>query len=119
MRLPGNTPEEKSYREDAMQTGLKSAVNVPLKTAQLSLEVIKIAESVAVHGNPNSITDVGVGAQMGFSGLRGGIYNVLINLKNIKDKNFVDDMKKQCHNLLQEGENHLKNVLSRVEKNLW
>ena len=57
--LPSKTAEEKKIKHEAEQNGLKEAVFVPLKTAQLSLKSIRIAEIVIKHGNPNSITDVG------------------------------------------------------------
>ncbi|MBT8391496.1 MAG: glutamate formimidoyltransferase, partial [Ignavibacteriaceae bacterium] len=95
-RLPKKTEEEKKIREEAMQAGLKQAVMVPLGTAQRSCEAIEIAEVVAKNGNPASITDVGVGAQSAYTGVLGGIYNVLINLKDITDKKFNDDMRKTC-----------------------
>ncbi|MBK6915354.1 MAG: cyclodeaminase/cyclohydrolase family protein [Ignavibacteriales bacterium] len=104
-RLPNKSPGEKLLRKEAMQSGLKQAVQVPLNTAQKSLEAIKLALIVAELGNPNSITDVGVGAQMAYSGLVGGIYNVLINLKDIEDKDFVNKMNSACSLLKSEAEN--------------
>lgn len=117
-RLPNKTPEEKQAREDAMQAGLKQAVMVPLGTAQKSFEAIEIADIVTRNGNPNSITDVGVGAQSAYTGVLGGIYNVLINLKDIKDQKFVDDMRKTCTDLKSKAKNKLTEVLAYVEKKL-
>lgn len=117
-RLPNKTSEEKKVREEAMQNGLKKAVNVPLNTARLSYEAIEIAETVAKYGNPNSITDVGVGAQSAYTGVLGGIYNVLINLKDIKDEKFIDEMKKECSELKQKAQKKLSDVLSFVESKL-
>ena len=118
MRMPKKTDEEKKKRTAAMQEGLKVAVQVPYSTAQLSYEAIEIAETVAKHGNPNSITDVGVGAQSAYTGVLGGIYNVLINLKDIKDEEFVADMKKKCNEIRIQAESKLKDVLSIVESKL-
>jgi len=98
-RLPNKTDNDKKAREEAMQKGLKQAVHVPLNTAKLSFQVIEIAEAVAENGNPNSITDVGVGVQSAYTGVLGGIYNVLINLKDIKDDKFNDEMRKTCAEL--------------------
>lgn len=117
-RLPQRTDAEIAARENAMQDGLKQAVMVPLNTAKRSLEAIKIAEEVAINGNPASITDVGVGAQSAFTGLLGGIYNVLINLKEITDEKFVSDMKEVCSNLKTEAETELDKVLNIVESKL-
>jgi len=117
-RLPNKTAEEKKAREEAMQAGLKQAVMVPLNTAQQSLRAIEIAEVVAKNGNPNSITDVGVGAQSAYTGVLGGIYNVLINLKDIKDKKFVDEMRTTCADLKEKAQHKLGEVLGFVESKL-
>jgi glutamate formiminotransferase/formiminotetrahydrofolate cyclodeaminase len=55
------------------------------------------------QGNPASITDAMVGIQMGFAGLRGGIWNVIINLKDITDSVFTADMENRCNQLLAEA----------------
>jgi len=117
-RLPNKTAEEKKTRETAMQNGLKQAVRVPLNTAQLSYQAIEIAQTVANYGNPNSITDVGVGAQSAYTGVLGGIYNVLINLKDIKDDKFNSDMRKTCGELKDKAQKKLTEVLQFVESKL-
>jgi len=117
-RLPNKTEEDKKYRSAAMLQGLKNAVMVPLKTAEDSFRVIEIAEIVAKNGNPNSITDVGVGAQMAYSGVLGGIYNVLINLKDIDDEVFCNDMRKRCEELKVSSIKKLDEVLKFVESKL-
>ncbi|MFA8341883.1 MAG: glutamate formimidoyltransferase [Rhodothermaceae bacterium] len=119
MRLPKKTEEEKTVRFEAMQAGLKKAVLVPLETAKQSMAALKIAEAVAKNGNPNSITDVGVGANSAYVGVIGGIYNVLINLKDIKDEKFVSEMKDTCKNLKAEAQAELNKVLEYVEGKLW
>ena len=117
-RLPSKTEEEKLIKFVAEQEGLKKAVHVPLKTARLSFEAIKIAQAVVDHGNPNSITDVGVGAQMAYTGVKGGIYNVLINLKDIKDEQFIAEMKQNCATLEKDAFAELNKILSKVEKSI-
>ena len=117
-RLPNKTSEEKKAREEAMQNGLKQAVLVPLNTAKLSYEAIEIAGTVSKFGNPNSITDVGVGAQSAYTGVLGGIYNVLINLKDINDESFNSEMRKTCSQLKDEAQKKLKEVLEFVESKL-
>ena len=110
--------KKRKHREEAMQNGLKQAVRVPLNTAQLSYQAIEIAQTVAKHGNPNSITDVGVGAQSAYTGVLGGIYNVLINLKDIKDEKFNADMRKACAELKEKAQTKLAEVLEFVESKL-
>ncbi len=114
-RLPNRTDEEKKYRNDAMLKGLKNAVAVPLQTAEESAKILNIAKIVAENGNQNSITDVGVGAQMAYSGVLGGIYNVLINLKDIDDKQFCDEMRAKCQRLKSESVKELETILFYIE----
>ncbi|MCB0742781.1 MAG: glutamate formimidoyltransferase [Ignavibacteriae bacterium] len=117
-RLPNKTYEEKRNRDNAMLDGLKKAVSVPLTTAEESFKAIKIAMTVAKLGNPKSITDVGVGAQMAYSGVLGGVYNVLINLNDIKDEKFCTEMKNKCESLKQTAQEKLEEVLTYVESKL-
>ncbi len=117
-RLPANSPEERQARDQKMQEGLKQAVNVPYRTAQESYAAMQVAASAIRHGNVNSITDGAVGAQIGFAGVRGGIWNVLINLKDITDSAFVAEMRTKCEALLTKAQALLDQVTTRVDQHL-
>ncbi len=117
-RLPKKSEDEKITRQKAMQDGMKEAVNVPLKTAKLSLRAIEIAEIVMKLGNPNSITDVGVGAQSAFCGVKGGVYNILINLKDINDEEFNANMRKECSDLEKSAREKLEIVNRYIEQKI-
>ena len=99
-RLPQGSAEEKAARGAAMLAGLKQAVQVPLATAEDSLEAMIAAEVALAHGNPASITDALVGLQTAYAGVRGGIWNILINLKDIHDPEYVSAMRVRCAELL-------------------
>lgn len=115
-RLPQGTAEEKSAREIAIQEGLKAAVAVPLNTARLSFKALQVCEEAAEKGNVNSVTDAGVGAQMAFSGLVGGVLNVLINLPPISDAVFREEMTTTCRELEQQGRTILDATLKTVHE---
>jgi glutamate formiminotransferase/formiminotetrahydrofolate cyclodeaminase len=115
-RLPHNTPQESKIREEAIQGGLKQAVMVPWSTAQLSFEALKIAKRVVELGNKNSVSDAGVGAQIAFTGVRGGIYNVIINLPQITDNQFIEQIKKDGSKLEKEAESTLRETVENVQK---
>ena len=103
-RLPTGTAEEKAHRAAKMQAGLKLAVDVPLRTARLSYEAMETAELAMQHGNPNSITDAMVGFTIAAAGVRGGVWNVLINLKDITDAAYVAEMRPACAALMQQAD---------------
>ncbi len=117
-RLPANTREEKAQREQKMQEGLQAAVRVPFQTARASYEAMQAARVAVEHGNVSSITDGAVGAQMGYAAVRGAVWNVLINLKDITDPAFVREMREQCETLLREAKQLLDQVAAHVDKRL-
>lgn len=55
---------------------------------------------------------------MAYSGVLGGIYNVLINLKDIDDKNFCDEMRKKCKTLKLESQDKLNGILKYIESQI-
>ena len=117
-RLPQGTAGEKATRTAAMQQGLKLAVAVPWSTAQACFEVMRAAEGAMASGKPASITDALVGLQMGFAGLRGGLWNVLINLKDITDPAFTADLEARCARLLAEARTLLDRASADGDANL-
>lgn len=103
-RLPAGSAEEQAHRAAKMQEGLKLAIEVPLGTARLSFEAMEIAEAAMQHGNPNCITDALMGFTIAFAGVRGGIWNALINFKDIDDAAYVAEMQPACARLQEQAE---------------
>jgi len=118
MRLPKKTEDEKARRSAAMEKGLKEAVEVPYRTALLSCRAIETSKVSAEKGNVNSITDAAVGAQIAYTGVRGGILNVLINLKDIRDEEFVAEMEMKCSELNERAIGLLAEVNAYVDGKL-
>jgi glutamate formiminotransferase/formiminotetrahydrofolate cyclodeaminase len=88
MRLPKATDAEKSARSDAIAIAYEKATSVPLATARLCLQAIKLAEEAAVTGNRNSASDAGVGALVAKAGLEAAVLNVRINLPSVREGAF-------------------------------
>ncbi|RLA77017.1 MAG: hypothetical protein DRG33_07325, partial [Deltaproteobacteria bacterium] len=82
---------------------------------ELSMEALKLAAEIAEIGNKASVSDAGVGAQIALTGVIGGVLNVLINLKDIKDEKFVEDMKRRCAELESEAKMLAERVLAKVK----
>lgn len=103
-KLPKDTDEQKEKRKVSIQSALKQASIVPLETMKLSLRLLKIARLVADKGNPNAISDVGVGSLAAMAAIKGGGYNVLINARSLKDKETAQKFTNDVEEMIKEGE---------------
>lgn len=103
-RLPKATDEEKQQRNQAIQNAAKRAAEVPLQIAEASLKVMHIAKRMAEIGNPTAITDAAVSSIMGRAALRSAAYNVVVNLKLIKDEEYNQKMYAKLGAMQQEAQ---------------
>ncbi|HBB93645.1 MAG: glutamate formimidoyltransferase [Bacteroidetes bacterium GWF2_49_14] len=90
--MPKNTPEEKLHRKAAVQEATRQATLVPYKVMELALESMEVLEAMAKFGNPNSVSDAGVGAMASRSAVLGAGLNVRINAKDLDDRNFATEI---------------------------
>jgi glutamate formiminotransferase/formiminotetrahydrofolate cyclodeaminase len=88
LKLPKGSDDEKVARDTAIEQASKAATLVPLGTLRACLRPAELARAVADRGNQNSLSDAGVAALMAAAGARGALYNVLINLPGVKDRDF-------------------------------
>jgi glutamate formiminotransferase/formiminotetrahydrofolate cyclodeaminase len=86
LRMPIETENEKSARNEALQMATEMATQVPLEVAQLSLNALALAVEVAERGNRNAITDAGAAAEVAMAAIRAAGYNVKVNLESFKDE---------------------------------
>jgi glutamate formiminotransferase/formiminotetrahydrofolate cyclodeaminase len=92
IRLPKKSDAEKAVRAQAMEEATKFATLVPFQTMELCLGCMDVAKAMAEIGNPNSITDAGVGALAARSGVLGAFMNVKINAADLTDKAWSADI---------------------------
>ena len=90
--LPKATEEEKAIRTKAIQDATKFAIEIPFKVMQASYGSMDVIKAMAEIGNPNSVSDAGVGALCARSAVMGAFMNVRINAAGYDDKTFVNDM---------------------------
>jgi len=89
-RLPEGDSKEKKIKEDAILEATIHAIEIPLEIMKTSLESMDIIKEMAKNGNPNSVSDAGVGALCARSAVIGGYLNVKINCKDLTDKKLVN-----------------------------
>lgn len=90
--LPKSSEQEVKTRSEAIQNATKYATEVPLKTMILAYSSFPIIKAMAEIGNPNSISDAGVGALCARSAVIGAYMNVRINAAELKDEAFKKEI---------------------------
>lgn len=88
--LPKSTDTEKAARTAAIQEATKYAIEIPFRVMKKSFEAMEILKAMAETGNPNSVSDAGVGALAARSAVMGAYLNVRINASGLNDKTFVE-----------------------------
>ncbi len=86
LSMPKGNDEEKRLRAEALERATLGAAQVPLKTMRRACEVFEICKAMAAEGNPNSVSDAGVGALAARSAVLGAGLNVKINAAGLADK---------------------------------
>ncbi len=115
-KLPQNTPKEIQQRDYAVDLAMKEATNIPFYTLVRCREIMNLALEAASIGNPNSISDAGVAGEMAHAGAHGAALNVLINLKEIQDKTFSNDLEEKTTLLLHETNELLVSIRDTVNE---
>jgi glutamate formiminotransferase/formiminotetrahydrofolate cyclodeaminase len=90
--LPKTSDEDKKLRTQAIQEATKYAIEIPFKVMELSYASMDIIKTMVEQGNPNSVTDAGVGALCARAAVMGAYMNVRINASGYNDKDFVNEI---------------------------
>ena len=117
-RLPEGDSKEKKIKEDAIKKATIHAIEVPLEIMRTSLESMDVIMEMAKNGNPNSVSDAGVGALCARSAVIGGYLNVKINCKDLTDKKLVNEFLKKAEKIKESAvkleEDILKITLEKI-----
>ncbi|MCZ4407601.1 glutamate formimidoyltransferase [Cryomorphaceae bacterium 1068] len=114
--MPKDKPEEIQARKKAISDATKYAAEVPLKVARLANESFGVIKAMVEIGNPNSITDAGVGALCARAAVKGAAMNVRINLKGFNDLDFVSQAISEVEKLEKAADEHEKEINKKVMK---
>ena len=112
--LPKKTDEEKAARSAAIQEATKYATEVPFHTMQEAFKTFDIVQAMAEIGNPNSVTDAGVGALCARSAVLGAHLNVQINASSLKDEAFKKDILAKAADIAKQAEAREAEILKIV-----
>ena len=117
-KLPKGTDEEKRVRTEAIQSATRYAIEVPFSVMEVTLKSMEVIKEMAEKGNPNSISDAGVGALCARTALEGAWMNVRINAAGFKDKAFLDDILTRAAEMHKAALGIEKEVVDLVNKTI-
>ena len=88
-RMPKDTDLEKKIRLDAIEDATKYATEIPFKVMETSFKSMEVMQAMLQDGRKNSLSDAGVGVLCARAAVIGAYFNVRINAKDIKDRDFA------------------------------
>lgn len=116
--MPKSTDEERAARSAALQEATLYATEVPLRTMRTAMEVFPIVRAMAAEGNPNSVSDAGVGALAARSAVYGARLNVRINAAGLKDRTKAEALVGEADELAARASELETAVLELVEQKI-
>jgi len=117
-QLPKSSEEEKAVRKQAIQDATRYAIEIPFKVMQTIYKSMEVIRAMAEIGNPNSVTDAGVGALAARSGIKGAFLNVRINAGDLDDKAWVEKLLTEASDIEKKAEALEREILDIVESKL-
>ena len=116
--MPKNTEEDKRLRSEAIQSATLFAAQVPLETMKTSYKAFEICKAMAETGNPNSVSDAGVGALAARAAVLGAGLNVKINASSLKDKAMAETLVGEAEKLMKDACEAEKEIMTIVENTI-
>lgn len=118
LSMPKSNDKEKAESQKAIQEATKNAIEVPLKVMQLAHDSMEVMQAMAETGNPNSVSDAGVGALCARTAVEGALLNVKINAAGYGDKTWLTQTMKKAEELLENARKKEKEILRMVEEKI-
>ena len=100
-RLPKSNAEEIELRKSAIEVATKYATEIPYKVMETACNSIEVMIEMMKNGLQNSLSDGGVGVLCAKAAVTGAYFNVKINAKDIKDREFAADILAKAENVYQ------------------
>lgn len=116
--LPKGSDVEKTTRKQAIQDATTYATEVPLKVVEIAYKSMEVMKAMAEIGNPNSVTDAGVGALCARTAVRGALLNVKINAGGLEDKSFANEIISKGDAIAQKALDLENEIMKLVESKI-
>ena len=116
--MPKGTAEEKEARAAAMEAATLYATQVPLRTMKTAYKAFDVVRAMAEEGNPNSVSDAGVGALAARSAVMGACLNVKINAAGLKDRTTAETLVAEANEIQALAQQAEREILAVVENKI-
>lgn len=114
--MPKGTEEEKASRAEALEEATLYATEVPLRTMKAALGVFPLLMAMAEKGNPNSVSDAGVGAIAAEAAVAGAFLNVRINAAGLKNRERAEALLDEAREIAARASLSRVEILQIVDK---
>jgi glutamate formiminotransferase/formiminotetrahydrofolate cyclodeaminase len=118
MKLPKASDDEKRARTERLQAALLAASRVPLEVAKTSRRLLDLCERTVQSAASATVSDVGVGALLAETALRGAALNVMINLASVKDAAQVKALSEDLDGAVDGADEQRKRIIDFVESRI-
>jgi len=116
--LPAGNDLEKETKNKAIQDATKRAIEIPFRVMEVAHASMEVIAAMAETGNPNSVSDAGVGALAARSAVMGAYMNVKINAKDVDDKAWIDNLLAKAETIQADAIEKEKAILEIVSRGL-
>lgn len=116
--MPKGTDQEKAARAAALEAATLYATQVPLKTMKAASEVFPLVRAMALEGNPNSVSDAGVGALAARAAVLGAWLNVKINAASLNDRSAAQALVSEADALAAKAQEEEKEIMETINAKL-
>ena len=118
LSMPKGTDEERAARDEALEQATLYATEVPLRTAKAAFSTFDLLTAVTEQGNPNSVSDAGVGALAAEAAVAGAVLNVRINAAGLKNRLLADGLTAEARHYAELAASRRKIILDIVNKKI-
>ena len=118
-KLPKSSDEEIKFRKDKIREFTIKAMDTPMKLAEECIRFYDNIEFAVRYGNKNLVSDAGVAASLLHSAIESAIINVKVNLKFLREEEFLDKIEEKCSRIINDSYFKKSNLMKEVDKIIY
>ncbi|HFD04995.1 MAG TPA: glutamate formimidoyltransferase [Firmicutes bacterium] len=117
-KMPKETDEEKAIRKEAIKEATIKAIDSPMEIIENSIPVFEILYKLAIHGNTNAISDVGVASLNMQTAFKSAAYNVYINFIPSLSEDYIEEKKEKIISVKTKIEEYAEKIEKKVSEKI-